>query len=283
MTPYQNPAPTATRFKIWTSMGCKNMVNAIPTTILMGLVLLMTMETVTCMKVELTISPSMLLHLHSTHKVIIYHQSLPSNPPPTHTPTVLQLPQLTTRLLNSHCLNHPHWKALPWTFPIKTWHTTASGLPAMPTPSIPYILHPLLVSRHPSNLHLPVIKVQSSPIFLPVARAQSSLQLRVIRVQSIHHPMFTIQWTNTNPKLKCRSMDNKALPSPIFLPVTRAQSSLQLRVVRVQSIHCPMLTIQWTNTNPKLKCRSMDNKALLVKRSPGIKFQRSGRMPILSS
>ena len=67
-------------------------------TILLGLVLLKSMEMVTCMKKELVthmkkelmIPSFIIVHLHLTHEVTICHQIL-LNPPPARTPGTLQL------------------------------------------------------------------------------------------------------------------------------------------------------------------------------------------------
>jgi len=121
VTPYWTPVPTATKLKIWSSMRCKRMANTTSTTTPAGLVLMMMTETFT-------------------------HQCLLGNPSPACTPTILQLhPRLTTRLLNSHCLNPLHWKVLLWTFPMVS------------APSI----------------FLPAARAQFSPISLPVVKAQS--------------------------------------------------------------------------------------------------------------
>ena len=73
-------------------------------------------------------------------------------------------------------------------------------------PLSPSLLILLLVSRHPSTLHLPVTRARSSRIFLPVTRARSScIFLQVARAQS----------------------------SRIVLPVARAQSShISLPVIK---------------------------------------------------
>ena len=59
---------TATKLKIWVPTRCEIIMSMTSIIIQVGLVLLMDMGTATCMRVKLMISPSILLHLHSTHK-----------------------------------------------------------------------------------------------------------------------------------------------------------------------------------------------------------------------
>ena len=76
--------------------------------ILMGLVLLKTMEMDSHMKKEPMISSFIVMHLHLIHKVTMCHQIPLNNPPPACTPGILLLHQLTIRLLHSCSFHHQH-------------------------------------------------------------------------------------------------------------------------------------------------------------------------------
>ena len=165
------------------------MVTTTPTTTLVWLMLVMTMEAITYPKIEpmispmisplilalilLLIPPSILLHLHSTRKDAMCHHSLFRNPP----------------------------------------------LSAFPTS----VLNPLVVSRCPSNLHLLVVMALSS---LPVdkdqpnpaaVRGQSSL---LARVRSIRCCTPATQGTNTNLKMQHQPLNTLISVTSSLISVT---------------------------------------------------------------